>query len=79
MPTYKVQVPIVTWDNYWVKANSAEEAFKKVHSGNMTKKELDSLESDSEGLEWLKPEHYPWYVGEKDESDPKEFIKTPEK
>lgn len=78
MPTYKVKVPTVTWDTYRVKANSAEEAFKKVHSENITEREWDSLQSSFEGLEWAKPEQYSWYVGEKDETDPKEFSKTPE-
>jgi len=78
MPTYKVQVPTVTWDNYWVEANSAEEAFKKVHSENMNDGEWDSVESSCEGLEWAKPEQYPWFVNKNHETDLEEFNKSPE-
>ena len=78
MPTYKVQVPTVTWDNYWVEANSPEDAFKKVPSENMTDREWDSQEPNSQGLEWVKPELYPLFVNEKDETDLEEFNKSPE-
>lgn len=78
MPTYKVQVPTVTWDNYWVEANSPEEAFKKVFSENMTDKEWESQETSSEGLEWAKPEDYTWYVSLENVCDMLEFSKSPE-
>jgi hypothetical protein len=62
MVLYRVSVPVLTWDNYWVEADSPEEAFKKVNTEDMTEKEWESADSDSEGMEWIKPEDSTWFV-----------------
>lgn len=75
MPSFKVSVPTLVYDEYWVTAKSPRDAVRKVMFGNFDNDEDEDPHQSTDG-ESIDPEKEPWLVDFR--NDVYEIRKSPE-